>query len=294
MPDRECELERELRELGSYIEYPPTPDLAQAVRRSLEQVGTARPPRSRRFWSSLPTLRVAIAAALLLIVAVPALSSTMRATVTSWFEAGQTATSGELAGGARESPAAESPLGLAPSGKQQSEGVESPADSAQKTPPLGEEHLGFGERITLQQARIGSGEGKPLLLPHLPMLGDPDEVYAVKPPYEEGVALVYRTKPGLPPIDATGVGLVLMELGGGIESAYFPDEARANTAVQRVQVGENRGGYWIPAARDLSSPIGRTGQLHGSTLLWEQEGRTLLLEADLPKEEELRIAESVH
>jgi hypothetical protein len=293
MPDRECELERELRELGSYIEYPPTPDLAQAVCRSLEQVGTARAPRSRRFWSSLPTLRVAVAAALLLIVAVPALSSTMRATVTSWFEAGQTATSGELAGGARESPAAESPLGLAPSGKQQSEGAESPADSAQKTPPLGE-HLGFGERITLQQARIGSGEGKPLLLPHLPMLGDPDEVYAVKPPYEEGVALVYRTRPGLPPIDDIGVGLVLIELGGDIESVYLPDGARADTALQRVQVGENRGGYWVPAARDLSSPIGRTGQLHGSILLWEQGGRALLLEADLRKEEELRIAESVH
>jgi hypothetical protein len=292
MPDRERELERELRELGSYIEYPPTPDLARAVRRSLEQVGTARPPRSRRFWSSLPTLRWAVAAALLLIVAVPALSPTMRATVTGWFEAGQTATSGQPAGGARESPAAESPLGLAPSGKQQAEGAKPPADSAQKTPPLGE-NLGFDERMTLQEARVGSGEGKPLLLPQLPMLGDPDEVYAVKPPHEEGVALVYRTRPGLPSIDDTGIGLVLVELVGDIDSAYFPDGARADTALQRVQVGENRG-YWIPAGHDLSLPIGRTGHLHGSILLWEQDGRALLLEADLSKGEAIRIAESVH
>jgi Domain of unknown function (DUF4367) len=292
MPDRERELERELRELGSYIEYPPTPDLARAVRRSLEQVGTARPPRSRRFWSSLPTLRWAVAAALLLIVAVPALSPTMRATVTGWFEAGQTATSGQPAGGARESPAAESPLGLAPSGKQQAEGAKPPADSAQKTPPLGE-NLGFDERMTLQEARVGSGEGKPLLLPQLPMLGDPDEVYAVKPPHEEGVALVYRTRPGLPPIDDTGVGLVLIELVGDVESAYFPEGAQSPTAVERVQVTGNPG-YWIPTGHDLPSPIGRVGQLQGSILLWKQGGRTLLLEADIPKEEAIRIAESVH
>jgi len=231
-------------------------------------------------------------AALLLIVAVPAFSPTMRAAVTDWFGAGQTATSGRLAGRAHESPATESQLDSAPSGGQQAAMGESPAESAQKNLPLGE-HLGFGERITLQEARIGSGEGKPLLLPQLPMLGDPDEVYAVEAPREEGVALVYRTRPGVPPIGDTGVGLVLIELVGDVESAYFPEGTRSDTRFERVQVGGNRG-YWIPAAHDLPSPIGRTGQLHGSILLWKQEGRALLLGADLPKEEAIRIAESVH
>src|SRR5215212_3872145 len=101
MQDRE--LERELRELGSHIEYPPTPDLARAVRRSLDEEGEERASRSRRVWSSLPSTRWAAAAtALLLIVAVPVLSPAMRATVAGFFEAGQSASSdraAEKAGG---------------------------------------------------------------------------------------------------------------------------------------------------------------------------------------------------
>ena len=51
-PDRD--LERELRELGSRVEYPPTPDLARAVRRRLEE---AEQPAPRRGWFDLPVVR---------------------------------------------------------------------------------------------------------------------------------------------------------------------------------------------------------------------------------------------
>jgi hypothetical protein len=291
MPDREHELERELKELGSHIEYPPTPNLARAVRRSLDQVGM--PPRSRRFWSSWPSLQRAVAAvALVLIIAVLALSPTMRATVIDRFEAGQTATSGRSTGGAQVSPATEAQRKLAPLSGQEAATGESSPDSAQKNTPLGE-HLGFGERITLQEARIGSEEGTPLLLPHVPMLGDPDEVYAVEPPRGDGVVLLYRTRPGLPPIDDSGVGLVLIEIVGDVESSYLPEGARSDTTLETAKIGGNRG-YWIPAGHDLPSRIGRIEQLHGSILLWKQDGRAILLEASLPKEEETRIAESVH
>jgi hypothetical protein len=276
MPDRERELERELRELGSHIEYPPTPDLARAVRRSLDEEGTARPTRSRRFWSSLPSLRWAVAAtAFLLIVAVPTLSPAMRATVTGWFEAGQTVGSGQAAGGPREVPAAESG------------GDAALAPSAGEPRPSGE---GFGERISLREARTGVVAGE-LLLPET--LGKPDEVYAGKPPDEEGVTLVYDARSGLPPLGDTGIGLVLTELPGGVESAYFPEGERPGAGLQSVQVG-GKPGYWVSSGRGVPSPIGRSEErLHGSVLLWEQESVALRLEAEIPKQEALRIAESV-
>ena len=274
MPDRE--LERELRELGSHIEYPPTPDLARAVRRSLDREVTARQARSRRFWSSLPSPRWAAAAtAFLLIVAVPALSPAMRATVVGWFEAGPTASSEQAAGeAAREFPADES-AGLAP--------------SAGRPRPSGGE-LGFGSRISLREARAGAVAGK-LLLPET--LGQPDEIYAGKPPNEEGVTLVYGARSGLPPLGDTGIGLVLTESPGDVGSAYFREGKRPEAGLQRARVG-GKPGYWVPAGRGVSSLAGRAeSRLHGSVLLWEQEGVALRLEADIPKQEAIRIAGSV-
>jgi Domain of unknown function (DUF4367) len=273
MPDRERELERELRELGSHIEYPPTPDLARAVRRSLEGEGAGQQTRSRRFWSSLPSLRWAVAAtAFLVIVAVPALSPAMRATVAGWFGAGQTASSGQAAREAGKDPAAESA----------GEGARAP--SAGGLRPSGE---GFGTRISLQEARTVAGG---LLLPE--MLGKPDEIYAGEPPNEEGVTLIYGARSGLPPLGDTGIGLVLTELPSGVERAYFPGGELPETGLQRVQVG-GKSGYWVPAGRGVPSPIGRAEPLHGSVLLWEQEGLALRLEADIPRQEAIRIAESV-
>jgi hypothetical protein len=274
MPDRERELERELRELGSHMEYPPTPDLARAVRRSLEGEGARQHTRPRRFWSSLPSLRWAVAAtAFLLIVAVPALSPTMRDTVAGWFGAGQTASSGQAARESGEPPAAESAR----------DGALAPSAGGPR--PSGE---GFGTRISLREARTVAGG---LLLPET--LGRPDEIYAGEPPNEEGVTLVYGARSGLPPLDGTGIGLVLTELPGGVEPAYFPGGERPGAGLQRVQVG-GRPGYWVSSGSGVPSPIGRSeARLHGSVLLWEREGVALRLEADIPKQEAIRIAESV-
>ena len=85
MPDRERELERELRELGSLIDYPPTPEVAHAARSLLDREEN---DRSRRLWRGLPALRwAAVAAAFVLVVGVPILSPGLRATVSDWFVA---------------------------------------------------------------------------------------------------------------------------------------------------------------------------------------------------------------
>jgi hypothetical protein len=87
-PDRE--LERELGELGSRIEYPPTPNLPRAVRSRLEEETEQTP---RRFWPALPGLGRAAAAAAVVVIII-ALSPAMRTTVAGWFVSGQGAGSG--------------------------------------------------------------------------------------------------------------------------------------------------------------------------------------------------------
>jgi PASTA domain len=95
-PDRD--LDRELRDLGPRVEYPPVPDLARSVRDRLETEtgGTGPPPRAR------PQLWWIAAAALVLLVAVPVVSLAVRGTVGGAFSAGEGAAGGVAESGGRE------------------------------------------------------------------------------------------------------------------------------------------------------------------------------------------------
>ena len=91
MSDREHipekELEQELKELGTRIEHPPTPDLAHTVR---SRISEEELRSTRRGWRSLPrhAPQWAVAAVLLLVVAIPVFSPTARDTLSGWFPAG--------------------------------------------------------------------------------------------------------------------------------------------------------------------------------------------------------------
>lgn len=93
-PDRD--LDRELRDLGPRVEYPPTPDLAGSVRSRLDAEADrpAQPSRSR------PQLWWIAAAALVLLVAVPVLSLAVRGMGGGGFSSGA---GGAAGGGAMES-----------------------------------------------------------------------------------------------------------------------------------------------------------------------------------------------
>ena len=264
MPGREIELERELRELGALIDYPPTPDAARAARNLLDEEENEGP---RRFPSALPTLRWAAVAAFVLVVAVPALSPTLRATVSDWFVAGDTQMADEPAvdGGSAER---ESEANVPASGDSKS--MESLAPRF------------WGERISLREAQARmDGE---LLLPRRLGLGKPDEIYTSP---KDDVVLVYKER--LPPLGDTGISLVLTEVPGKVEPAYLAGETPVRSKLERVMV-DGHPGYWGPADR-LPSTMDR--RLLGNVLLWEQRGVALLLEVDLPKEQAVRIAESV-
>lgn len=270
MPNRERELERELRELGALISYPPTPDAARATRNLLDEEND----RPRRFPLALSTLRWVAVAAFVLVVAVPALSPTLRATVSDWFVAGDT----QMAGGPAAdggSPERESETNVpASSDSKSGEAVTIPA---LLTPQFS------GERITLREAQARMGGA--LLLPRTPKIGKPDEIYTSP---KDGVVLVY--KEGLPSLGDTGISLILTEMPGDVEPTYLAGEIAVGPKLDRVSV-DGRPGYWGPAGRRLPSQIDQ--RLLGHVLLWEQRGVALRLEANLQKEQAVRIAESV-
>jgi hypothetical protein len=257
MQDRE--LERELRELGSLIDYPPTPNVARATRNVLDEAASEQPRRLRR---AFPTMRwAAVAAAFVLVVAVPTLSPGLRATVSDWFVAEDFQSTGVDAG----SPERQSEAGAPAAGVSKS--ATTPAQAPQFS----------GERISVREAQARM-DGT-LILPRTPELGKPEEIYAVGTASKEGVMLVYKY--GLPPLGDTGIHLVLTEVPGDLEPAYLTGRTTAGSKFDRVSVDGNPG-YWRSAGN----------RLPGQTLLWEQGGVALRLEANVKKEQAIRIAES--
>ena len=257
MQDRE--LERELRELGSLIDYPPTPNFARAARNVLDEAANEQ---SRRLRRAFPTMRwAAVAAAFVLVVAVPTLSPGLRATVSDWFVAEDFQSTGVDAG----SPERQSEAGAPAAGVSKS--ATTPAQAPQFS----------GERISVREAQARM-DGT-LILPRTPELGKPEEIYTVGTASKEGVMLVYKY--GLPPLGDTGIHLVLTEVPGDLEPAYLTGRTTAGSKFDRVSVDGNPG-YWRSAGN----------RLPGQTLLWEQGGVALRLEANVKKEQAIRIAES--
>ena len=80
----ERDLERNLRDLGAGVEYPPTPDVARTVRLRLDE---DRDQRSRRSWHWPPFLaqRWTAVAAALVVVSVIALFPVVRTTLSDLF-----------------------------------------------------------------------------------------------------------------------------------------------------------------------------------------------------------------
>lgn len=116
------EIERDLRDLGAGIEYPPTPDLARAVRRRLDEEGRAP---GGGFWPSLLSPRWAVPAAALVLVAFALLSPAVRETLPDLLVSGGGAGAG--AGGSAARP--ESGGSVARPGQEAKAGSEAPQAS---------------------------------------------------------------------------------------------------------------------------------------------------------------------
>ncbi len=275
--DREAGLEEELRELGRSIEYPPAPDISRAVRSRIE--GEER--SSGGLWPRLPSAKWAAAAAVVVVMASPFFSPAFRDAVSNLLVSGPMSGGAGGAGGV-VSESAESRDGPPDSARPMGEAGESaPSDGAglpdsassagvaEDAADLPESAVGGGveedvptpggvswERISPEEARQRAGAD----IPFLPPLGEPASIRTSGP---DGFALVYGTDP-----------TVALTARPGEVEAVFPAATRPDTEDATVD-GER--GYW------RSSGV----------LFWERGGVALRLQSDLPKDEAVRLAESI-
>jgi Domain of unknown function (DUF4367) len=276
MSQRELDLDGALADLAASLEFPPTPDLAAAVAAQLDQAPDRAPATARpwlRSWRRLTGLvgwrRLAVAgmAAVLLAAAVLVASP-----------------------GTREAVARR--LGL--------RGIDirigGPPPTTATTRRTDRLELGLGQRVTLEEAR--RRVGFPVLVPGAGDLGPPDAVFLGQLPEGGRVDLVYRARPGLPASPFTDVGLLVTQFRGQ-PTPEFLKKVTGMGLVEEVTVG-GEPGYWFSGEPHFFTYQDAAGNLReertrlaGNTLIWQRGELTLRLEGEIPKEEAIRIAESM-
>ena len=147
------------------------------------------------------------------------------------------------------------------------------------------------------------GEGRPwvkspnVLVPTA--LGQPDGAYAAREPYGLRLTLVYGPRDGLPRSQYTGVGILVTEFDGAIDTRYLDKMVDAGSSVEQLTVGGNRalwleGGPHFVVFRTADGRIGEdVGRLAGNTLLVENGELLVRIEGEIDRERAIEIAESL-
>ncbi len=290
------ELERALRSLGADLAYPPTPDVAAAVRGRI----VARPVRPRPWWIPSPAARrrLAVALALLLVGAVilgalPLVRKGVarRLGLNNVAIVNVTAIPSPTPAPLPTMTAipAPTPPGAATPG----------ARPATPTPPLNGllDRATFGTQTTLTEAQ--SRAPFAIRTPDLPTYRVPDEVYTRIPPPGGRVSLLYTIRADLPAIAGTDIGLLVQEFRGGIQSGLFQKGVPSGSRVEPVLI-DGVQGYWIEGGLRTFGYTDANGVVQfeetrgaGNTLLWERDGVVYRLESSLPQADAVRIAASL-
>lgn len=255
MPD----LEQRLAELGRRLDYPRDASLAAAVGRRLEASGAPRP-----FWPR----RLLVAAAIAVVV-LAALAA---------FPPSRNAIAGFL--------------GLKGVIIQR---VPTPPSPSAGPPGSIAQRLALGSEVTLDQAQAAVSFH--VLVPG--SLGEPDQVYLIDPRSRQAVALVYLPRPGLPQSARTGVGLLLIEFPGKVDSAFLEKMIGPDATLETVRVNAQPG-FWLSGAPHglvYLDPQGNAEQdtfrLAGNTLVWNQAGLAIRIEAAVSKDQAQSLAASL-
>jgi hypothetical protein len=151
-----------------------------------------------------------------------------------------------------------------------------------------------GERTTLDEARRRVRFA--VRVPSAPELGAPDDVFVETAGTSDSVTLVYRVRAGIPVSAEAGVSAMVVELRGALDEILLGKATGPGTRVEAVTVAGGRG-FWLegtPHQFFYRDPAGNvrpeTLRLAGNTLVWEQDGVTIRLEASVTKEQALQIA----
>jgi hypothetical protein len=129
-------------------------------------------------------------------------------------------------------------------------------------------------------------------------LGAPDEIYVESSPVR--VTLVYRARQGLLPTALPGIGALIVEFKGSLDAPILGKSIGPGTTLEAVPLTGGSAAYWLAGQphqffyRDATGAIQPdTLRLAGNTLLWEAGGVTYRLEAEVTRDEAVRIASSL-
>jgi hypothetical protein len=244
----------ELRELGRWLEVPPEPDVAAAVRARLQTPESIGRPH-RRLWQAAAVLIAFVTVAAGIVVASPQ----VRAALLDVLRVGSV----EVHPG--------------------------PAPTATLSPAL--PGRAGGVHTTTLSAAAQSADFH-VFVPAAP-LQQPDEVLVENGPRPTYVALRYRAAPGRPPARTGGVAVQVDEIAGD-SSRFFEKYlgAAASRRVQvggapGVWIDGPHELIVVDRAGEVRVEPPR---LATRTLVWQRDGVTLRLEGDLTLPEALAIA----
>ena len=128
-------------------------------------------------------------------------------------------------------------------------------------------------------------------------LGTPDEIYVELAPVR--ITLVYRSRSDLPVTALPGVGALIVEFKGSLDAPILGKAIGPGTTLEAVPLSSGNAAYWLAGQphqffyRDATGNIQPdTLRLAGNTLLWDAAGVTYRLEAQVTRDEAVRIASS--
>jgi len=128
-------------------------------------------------------------------------------------------------------------------------------------------------------------------------LGAADEIYVELAPVR--VTLVYRARQGLPVTALPGISALIVEFKGSLDAPILGKAIGPGTTLEAVPLSSGNAAYWLAGQphqffyRDSAGNIQPdTLRLAGNTLLWDASGITYRLEAQVTREEAVRIASS--
>ena len=252
----EMELERALRELGPRYPYPPTPNLAVAVRRRI----VARPVvpvRRLTLWRDPARLALAAAVVLVLAGAAALINPTTRDAIAHFFHVPGVIVSRV-----------------------------SPLPSVSPVTPLN-----LGRRTTMADAQsaVSFTIGVPA------ELGVPDAVYVDSEVPGGEVALAYTPRPGIPLVKQTGLGVLITEFRGDLIPEFLTKEVGPSTTMEETSVNGDPG-WWLAGEPHLVfvqvSGTDYQVQLRmaANTLIWAHAGVTYRIESGLSRADAFRVA----
>jgi len=253
----DMELERALRELGPRYPYPPTPNLAIAVRQRIV-AQPAAPVRRLALWRD--PRRLALVAAVLLVLASAAalINPTTRDAIAHFFHV-----PGVIVNR-----------------------VPSPFPSLSPGTTLD-----LGQRTSMADAQ--SAMSFKIAVPA--ELGAPDAIYVAGGIPGGEVELAYTPRPGIPLVRQTGLGVLITEFRGDLIPGFITKVVEPGTTLEETSV-DGDPGWWIAGEPHMVIvQVAGQGQpetlrMAANTLIWEHGGVTYRIESALSKAEAFQIA----